>query len=136
MTYRYVTEKFNGKTKLKHRHNMEQHSGRALLPGEQVHYRDENIRNNDISNLVVMTAKDHMAEHTQKHPLQLACQHCGKTFTPAPTKRARAKSYSSPRANALRSKTERATKSHAPMAQALIPANFAPPNLEMRLMAA
>jgi hypothetical protein len=124
MTYRYLTVKVDGKTKLKHRHIMEQHLGRALLPAEQVHHRDENIRNNDISNLVVMTAKDHMAEHKQKHPLQLTCQHCGKTFTPAPTKRARAKSCSMPCANALRSKTEKATKSRAPMARALIQANF------------
>lgn len=35
MTYRYLTVKVNGKTKLKHRHIMEQHLDRALLPGEQ-----------------------------------------------------------------------------------------------------
>ncbi len=124
MTYRYLTVKIDGKTKLKHRHIMELHLGRPLEAGEQVHHRDENIRNNDIGNLVVMTAKDHIAEHKQKHPLQSTCQHCGAIFTPAPTKRARAKSCSRPCANALRSKTEKATKSGPPLSEALIRANF------------
>lgn len=39
MAYRYPTVKVNGKTKLKHRHVMEQHLGRPLLPTEQVHHK-------------------------------------------------------------------------------------------------
>ncbi len=125
MTYRYLTIKVNGKTKLKHRHIMEQHLGRPLHPGEQVHHRDENIRNNDIGNPVLLTAAEHQALHKQKHPLQAECRHCGGVFTPSPTKRARAKSCSPMCANALRSKSEKATKARQKaLSEALIRANF------------
>lgn len=113
MTYRYLTVKVDGKTKLKHRHIMEQHLGRALLPGEQVHHKDENIRNNEINNLEVMTGAAHQAQHKQKHPLTTDCTVCGATFTPAPTKRGRAKTCSTPCANTSRSISEKATKGRA-----------------------
>ncbi len=111
MTYRYLTVKVNGKTMLKHRHLMEKHLGRALVAGEQVHHKDENTRNNDIKNLEVLTAAQHMAQHKQKYPLTTDCAVCGTTFTPAPTKRGRAKTCSTPCANISRSITEKATKS-------------------------
>lgn len=116
MTYRYLTIKVAGKTKLKHRHVMELHIGRPLASNEHVHHKDENIRNNDISNLELMTAAKHQSMHKQKHPLTSQCKVCGGKFTPAPTKRARAKTCSKPCANELRSRTERATKSRPPLA--------------------
>lgn len=115
MTYRSLTVKINGKTKLKHRHIMEQHLGRALRPDEQVHHKDENIRNNDIGNLEVLTVAQHQAQHKQKqkHPMTMDCKICGKTFTPAPTKRGRAKTCSKACADTSRSITEKATKGRA-----------------------
>lgn len=37
--------------------------GRSLQPGEIVHHRDGNRRNNDPSNLEVMTQADHVRSH-------------------------------------------------------------------------
>jgi protein-arginine kinase activator protein McsA len=124
MAYRYLTVKINGKTKLKHRHIMEQYLGRTLARNEQVHHRNEDIRDNRIENLQVLTVQAHMAQHKTKHPKESTCTVCGETFTPAPTKRARAKTCSTHCANTARSRTEKATKSSPPMAKALILANF------------
>lgn len=46
-----------------HRTVMEEKLGRPLLPGEIVHHRDDNKRNNDPDNLEVMTQADHMRLH-------------------------------------------------------------------------
>lgn len=42
---------------------MEQHIGRRLLPGEVVHHIDGNKKNNDISNLRLMTNGEHTSHH-------------------------------------------------------------------------
>lgn len=68
MAYRYKTVKIAGKTKLLHRHIMELHIGRALAVDEQVHHKNGNRYDNRIENLEVMSCKDHMHEHKQKHP--------------------------------------------------------------------
>ncbi len=43
-----------------HRWVVERHLGRKLLPNEDVHHKDGNRSNNDISNLEVMDRHDHM----------------------------------------------------------------------------
>ena len=128
MAYRYKTIKIDGKTKLAHRHVMELHLGRALLPTEQVHHRNGDRYDNRIENLEVLSAKDHQKGHKQKHPESKPCQNCGATFMPHPTKRARAKTCSPRCRSELTSKTERATKAakkKPPIAAALVRANFA-----------
>lgn len=125
MAYRYKTVKINGKTKLLHRHLMEQQLGRPLAAGEHVHHKNGDRYDNRIENLEVLSCAEHMHEHKQKHSVESACQVCDAKFTPAPTKRARAKTCSPRCANTLRSRTEKATKSGPPLAWALIEANFA-----------
>lgn len=66
-----------------------------------VHHKDDNRRNNDIDNLELMTYQQHAAYHNQKYPLTKLCENCGAEFTPAPTKRKRAKSCSFECRNAL-----------------------------------
>lgn len=46
-----------------HRLVMEQSLGRHLLPSEVVHHLDENTLNNDLSNLQIMSWKEHRVEH-------------------------------------------------------------------------
>lgn len=87
--YRYKTVKIDGKTKLLHRHIMEQHLGRVLLRSEHVHHRNGDRYDNRIENLQVLSAKEHQHGHKQKHPERKRCVVCGKIFTPAPTKRKR-----------------------------------------------
>jgi hypothetical protein len=53
----------NNKGKLLHRVIMEQHLGRTLRHDEIVHHKDRNRENNDISNLQVMTKKQHSRHH-------------------------------------------------------------------------
>jgi hypothetical protein len=125
MAYRYKTVKIAGKTKLLHRHLMEQQLGRPLAAGEHVHHKNGDRYDNRLENLEVLSCAEHMHEHKQKHPVESACQVCSAMFTPAPTKRGRAKTCSPQCANTLRSRTEKATKAGPPLARALIEANFA-----------
>lgn len=53
-----------------HRFVAENMIGRKLLPGEIVHHRDHNKRNNDPANLAVMTRAQHMREHGMGIPGQ------------------------------------------------------------------
>lgn len=113
MSYRYPTIKVAGKTRLKHRHVAELHAGRPLLRDEHVHHIDRDKWNADPDNLQILPAAEHAKMHAEQfrvHPTEKECEICGATFTPHKTKRKRAKTCSVTCANALRSKTERATR--------------------------
>lgn len=91
MSYRYRTVKVNGRTKLLHRHVVEQRIGRPLARGEHVHHINGDRYDNRVENLEVVDALTHMRErHARlRHPITKACAVCGSTFTPQPTKRLR-----------------------------------------------
>lgn len=95
MAYRYRTCKIDGKTKLLHRHVMEQHIGRPLRRDEIVHHRNGDKWDNRIENLEITTSQAHAEHHNQKHPRTKVCVVCGNAFTPHPTKRARNRTCSS-----------------------------------------
>lgn len=67
-----------------HRVLMENHLGRLLEPGEDVHHRDEDKTNDVIENLQVMTKSEHARHHRPRvAPVTLACP-CGREFTIKP----------------------------------------------------
>lgn len=75
----YVRE--TGKTISYPKYLMELEIGRQLLPNEHVHHKDRNPLNNELSNLKIMTNKDHAAEHMRKYYDTTAiCSWCGKEF--------------------------------------------------------
>ncbi len=60
---------------------MEEKLGRPLEPYEDVHHKDENPSNNDISNLEIRIHGEHQREHSIKyHDTIETCQICGKKF--------------------------------------------------------
>lgn len=75
------------KTKLLHRHLMEQLVGRELLWDEVVHHKNGNKLDNRIENLEIMSRAEHQKHHNQKHPYEKNCCVCDVVFTPKPTKR-------------------------------------------------
>jgi hypothetical protein len=54
----------DGKKVYEHRYVMEQHLGRKLRHGEEVHHIDGNKLNNCIDNLRVLTTEEHKKYHT------------------------------------------------------------------------
>lgn len=116
MTYRYPTVKVNGKTKLKHRHLVEQRLGRALSTDEHVHHKDEDAFNTAPDNLEPLPAEVHRQHHADErliYPRTKPCAVCGTVFTPKPSKRKRQKTCGKAEcANTLRSRTEKATKAN------------------------
>ena len=91
---RYITTKVNGRSKLLHRHIMEQHIGRPLDRDEHVHHVNGDRHDNRIENLEVVSAAHHLQEHAEnkrRHPNDKTCDVCGVTFTPHRTKRKRAR---------------------------------------------
>ena len=83
----YRTTKRNGRRTALHRLTIEEAIGRPLERSEIVHHRDGNKFNNDVSNLQIVTAKEHSQIHLQKHSVSYLCAICGKPFEPHPTKR-------------------------------------------------
>ena len=67
-----------------HRVLMENKLGRLLVPGEDVHHKDEDKTNDDPSNLVVKSHVAHAAEHAAERApslVELVCGACGSQFT-------------------------------------------------------
>lgn len=88
--------KISGKTVATHRHVWEQANG-PIPDGYEVHHKDHDRFNNELSNLELMTAaahRAHHAKHNTKHPKEKECRICLQMFTPSPTKRARAQTCS------------------------------------------
>ena len=58
----------------------------GIVPSEiEIHHKDFNKNNNDISNLVALTKKEHQENHAQAHTGafkigNFVCRFCGKTF--------------------------------------------------------
>lgn len=61
-----------------HRARMEKHLGRRLSIHEVVHHEDENVWNNEISNLRLMDHSSHGKHHKPKKVR--ICKRCGKEF--------------------------------------------------------
>lgn len=58
---------------------MELELGRPLLPNEDVHHKDGNPLNNDLSNLELRNHGEHQAEHSRKYSdVTTFCRWCGK----------------------------------------------------------
>jgi hypothetical protein len=62
----YKAIKLNGKYRLEHRLIMEEHLGRKLEPGEQVHHVDGDKLNNSIENLDIIDIVDHGRMHANQ----------------------------------------------------------------------
>ncbi len=60
----YVMLMVDRKEVYKHRHVMEEHLGRKLSSNEHVHHIDHDRTNNDISNLELLSCRDHHCKHT------------------------------------------------------------------------
>lgn len=59
----YPIIRVNGRYVKEHRYVVEQHLRRKLLRTEEVHHKDENKFNNDISNLVILSKSEHAKLH-------------------------------------------------------------------------
>ena len=64
-----------------HRVLVENKIGRHLLPKEQVHHKDGNKQNNDITNLELLSISDHTKIHNPKlEDIEAVCKLCNETF--------------------------------------------------------
>ena len=60
---------------------IERELGRVLAPNEEVHHKDENPLNNDLSNLELRLHGEHQAKHSTKYYDRTAvCGWCGREF--------------------------------------------------------
>jgi HNH endonuclease len=106
----------NGKKVRAHRWIMEQRIGRKLQPFEHVHHINGNPLDNNIENLVVLSANAHMRLHKQIYPDQKHCVRCGAVFTVNNRKRKRNKTCSQKCAQAMRVdgiKSSRRSRKHS-----------------------
>lgn len=69
------------------KYKMEIHLGRYLAPYEEVHHKDENTDNNDLTNLEVKTIREHHKHHSIGSiykDIEVECFHCNKKFIMTP----------------------------------------------------
>lgn len=59
----YIVKNMEGKTYLQHRYVMEEYLGRPLLANEHVHHKDGDKGNNNIDNLELLSASEHLKLH-------------------------------------------------------------------------
>ena len=62
----YQLVRVNGKLKKAHRHILEQHLGRPILPGYVVHHKDTSKLNNSLDNLEEKLKSKHTADHNRR----------------------------------------------------------------------
>lgn len=63
------------------RYLIENKIGRKLLPNEDIHHKDGNPLNNDMSNLEIKLHGEHQKEHSQKYfDKKMICPICNKEF--------------------------------------------------------
>ena len=60
---------------------MSDHIGRKLTEEEQVHHKDENKLNNDLSNLQIVSKAEHVRIHLKKDMTGRSCKLCGTNKT-------------------------------------------------------
>ena len=65
MISRYEEVRVNGERHLKHRYIWELHNGK-IPKGYEVHHIDGNTHNNDISNLTLLSIKEHRSLHAKR----------------------------------------------------------------------
>ncbi len=72
----------DGRVIYEHRFLMEQMLGRRLMSTEHVHHKDGDKRNNELSNLEVLTLSEHSREHAPPPAKTeaLICPVCGERF--------------------------------------------------------
>ncbi len=90
----YAANKSNGRENLLHREIWRVHKG-PLPQGHHIHHIDRDRRNNQLSNLRLLSAIEHAKHHgvadgffVHKHiEYERCCRHCGKSFTiPKPSR--------------------------------------------------
>ena len=64
---------------------MENKIGRHLKPDEIVHHIDNDINNNEIDNLQLMTRAEHTKHHLTKEEVKVICTICLETFLLKPS---------------------------------------------------
>lgn len=68
-----------------HRLVIEKSLGRYLTANEHVHHKDGDKRNNELSNLQVVSASEHSSiHHPTLAPIKCICDRCGKPFEEIP----------------------------------------------------
>jgi len=99
-----MTERrYLGKNGQAHRRVFEEAYG-PIPDGCVIHHRNEDTTDNRLSNLELMTYRQHAVHHNEKHPRTKECVICGEEFTPHPTKRARAQTCSAACSRELQSR--------------------------------
>lgn len=63
------------------RYQMEIHLGLVLTENLEVHHKDENIFNEQLSNYEILTCEDHSSKHHKTSTENFNCAYCNQKFT-------------------------------------------------------